>query len=296
MSMSRTPTEPTRVDFPSSGGVRVAAYRWDPEDAPRGVVQLTHGMGEHALRYADLAAALNARGYVVYAQDHRGHGATATSPEDLGRLGPDGWTELVGDIDRLRQRAREEHPDVPFVLLGHSMGSFAVQQYLLDHSGDLDAVVLTGTAAIDLLEPALDLDAPMDLSAFNAPFEPARTEYDWLSRDPAQVDRYVHDPLCGFGLDSEGGKAMFLGSHEVARTERLQSLRRDLPVYVAVGEQDPVNGQLALVDALVDRLRTAGMQDVTLKVYPEARHEVFNETNRDEVVADLLAWLDPRLP
>ncbi len=294
--MSPTATEPTRVDFPSSGGVRVAAYRWDPEGEPRAVVQLTHGMGEHALRYADLAHALNARGYVVYAQDHRGHGATATSPEDLGRLGPGGWSELVGDIDRLRLRAREGHPGVPFVLLGHSMGSFAVQQYLLDHSADLDAVVLTGTAAIDLLEPALDLEAPMDLSAFNAPFEHARTEYDWLSRDPAQVDTYVEDPLCGFGLDSDGGKAMFLGSHEVARHERLESLRRDLPVYVAVGEHDPVNARLTLVDALVDRLRTAGLEDVTLKVYPEARHEVFNETNRDEVVADLIEWLDSRLP
>jgi alpha-beta hydrolase superfamily lysophospholipase len=141
----------------------------------------------------------------------------------------------------------------------------------------------------------LDLDAPMDLSAFNAPFDPARTEYDWLSRDPAQVDRHVQTRSAASG-STAGGKAMFLGSHEVGRPERPESLRRDLPVHVAVGEHDPVNGQLALVDALVDRMRTAGMQDVTLKVYPEARHEVFNETNRDEVVADLLAWLDSHLP
>jgi alpha-beta hydrolase superfamily lysophospholipase len=287
---------PARVDFPSAGGVTVAAYRWDPTGDPRAAVQLTHGMGEHALRYADLAHALTGQGYVVYAQDHRGHGNTATSQAALGRLGTDGWTELVNDIDRLRHRVREQQPALPLVLLGHSMGSFAVQQYLLDHSRDVDAAVLTGTAVIDLLEPALDLEAPMDLSVFNAPFQPARTDYDWLSRDEEQVDKYVADPRCGFGLDTAGGKAMFAGARALALPERLDGLRKDLPVYVAVGEKDPVNGELALVDALVDRLRSAGMQDVTLRTYPEARHEVFNETNRDEVVGDLVGWLDTKVP
>ncbi len=285
-------SEPSRVDFDSPGGVRVAAYRWDPSGAPRAILQVTHGMGEHALRYADLARVLNEHGYVVYAQDHRGHGATARSEAELGQIGADGWTELVNDIDRLRQKARFEHPSIPFVLLGHSMGSFAAQQYLLDHSTDVDAAVLTGTAVIDLLEPALDLDAPLDLAMFNAPFAPARTDYDWLSRDEEQVDRYVADPLCGFGLDGEGGKQMFVAARQLAVPERLAGIRKDLPVYVAVGEQDPVNGQLALVNALVDRLQGAGLQDVTLEVYPDARHEVFNETNRDEVYADLVAWLD----
>ena len=191
----------TRADFESSGGTTIAAYRWLPETPARAVVQLTHGMGEHALRYDDLAGYLTERGYAVYAQDHRGHGRTATSDDELGRIGAEGWTELVADIDRLRLRAREEHPDVPLVLLGHSMGSFAAQQYVLDHSGDIDALVLTGTAVLDLLEPSLDLDQPLDLSMFNAPFAPARTDYDWLSRDEAQVDRYVADPRCGFGLD-----------------------------------------------------------------------------------------------
>lgn len=141
--------EPTRVDFDSPDGVRVAAYRWDAAGSPRAVVQITHGMGEHARRYADLAHALNEEGYVVYAQDHRGHGSTVASDVELGRLGDYGWTELVNDIDRLRQRARKEHPSIPLVLIGHSMGSFAAQQYLLDHSEDVEAAVLTGTAVID---------------------------------------------------------------------------------------------------------------------------------------------------
>jgi alpha-beta hydrolase superfamily lysophospholipase len=289
-------TSPVRVDFDSAGGITVAAYRWDPDIAPRAVVQVTHGMGEHALRYAELAGVLNDNGYVVYAQDHRGHGATAGSDEALGQVGAQGWTEIVRDIDRLRRVADREAPGLPFVLLGHSMGSFAVQQYLLDHSADVELAVLTGTAVIDLLEPALDLDGPMDLSAFNAPFAPARTDYDWLSRDEAQVDRYVADPHCGFGLDADGARQMFVAARRLADPEQLAGIRADLPVYIAVGEKDPVGGEVALVHALVDRLQKTGLTDVTLVVYPEARHEVFNETNRQQVYADLLAWLDARLP
>ena len=291
-----TAEDATRVDFESTGGVTIAAFRWDPPGEPRAIVQLTHGMGEHAQRYAHLARTLAQQGYVVYAQDHRGHGETATSDAELGRIGAEGWDELVADIGRMSAVARAEHPGLPLVLIGHSMGSFAAQQYLLDHSGDVDAVVLTGTALLDLLEPALDLDQPLDLSMFNAPFAPARTDYDWLSRDEAQVDAYVADPHCGFGLDGEGGKQMFVAARQLADPDRLAGLRTDLPVYIAVGEHDPVNGELALVHGLVDRLREAGLGDVTLRTYPEARHEVFNETNRDEVYADVLTWIGRQLP
>jgi len=286
--------EPARVDFPSAG-LTVAAYRWDPAGAPRAIVQITHGMGEHALRYADLAQALNARDMVVYAQDHRGHGATAKSVAELGQIGEQGWTELIGDIGRLMARARQEHPDVPLVLLGHSMGSFAVQQYLLQHNEEASAAVLTGTAVLDLLEPALDLDAPLDLTMFNLPFQPARTDYDWLSRDEVQVDKYVNDPRCGFGIDPAAARAMFAAARQLADRDLVAAMRSDLPIYIAVGELDPVGGQLALVNALVDRYTAAGLTDVTLRVYPQARHEIFNETNRDEVVDDLLTWLDDRL-
>lgn len=239
-------TAPIRFTYPARDGLNITAYRWDATSSARGVVQLTHGMGEHVLRYGELAAALNGRGFTVYGQDHRGHGASAASDAALGQLGADGWGELVNDIDLLVTRVRAEQPRLPLVLLGHSMGSFAVQQYLLDHSERVDAVALTGTAAIDLLEPALDLDAQLDLAMFNAAFAPARTDYDWLSRDPAQVDAYIADPRCGFGL--------------------------------------------------AERYRAAGLSDVSLHAYKGARHEVFNETNRGEVVADLLGWLDRVAP
>ena len=284
-------SQPTRVDF-QSGDITIAAYRWDPESGPRGIAQLTHGMGEHAQRYAHVAEALTREGYVVYAQDHRGHGNTAASDDELGVVGADGWTELVADIDRLGNLARAVHPGLPLVLIGHSMGSFAAQQYVLDHSRDIDALVLTGTAAIDLLEPALDLDAPIDLSDFNAPFAPARTDFDWLSRDPGEVDKYVADPRCGFGLDTAAGRQMFVAAREVADPARLDRIRKDLPIHISVGEQDPVNGGGPLVTALVDRLEEAGVDDVSLVTWPAARHEVFNETNRDEVITEMIRWID----
>ena len=286
---------PEILEVRSAHDVPVTVYRWDPAGPPRGIVQLAHGMGEHLLRYEPLAADLTDAGFVVIGQDHRGHGATARDGQ-WGELGPGGWDELVRDIGRVSDRVRAEFPDLPLVLLGHSMGSFAAQQFVLDHSRDLAGLVLTGTAALDLLEPAMDFDGPTDLSAFNAPFAPARTDYDWLSRDEAQVDAYVADPGCGFGLAAADSKQMFVSARQLADPERLASLRADLPVYIAVGDADPVNGQLALVHPLVQRLRDSGLDDITLKVYEGARHEVFNETNRAEVVADLLAWLDRVVP
>jgi alpha-beta hydrolase superfamily lysophospholipase len=282
--------------YTSADGTKIAAYRWDPDRSPRAAVQLTHGMGEHARRYEHVARALNDAGLVVYAQDHRGHGASArgqgADPEALGDLGKGSWAGLVDDIGLLSARIRAEHPGLPLILLGHSMGSFAVQQYLFDHSGDADGVVLTGTAAIDLLESALDLDQPIDLSAFNAPFQPARTDYDWLSRDEAMVDAYVADPRCGFGIDTGSARAMFAGARRGADPAQVAAIRPDLPLYIAVGEADPVNGGLALLTPLAERYRAAGLADVTVRTYPGARHEILNETNRDQVIAELIAWID----
>ncbi len=282
----------SELSYKSADGTKIVAYRWDPEDAaPRAAIQLTHGMGEHARRYGHVALALNDAGFVVYAQDHRGHGASG-DPDAYGNLGPGSWTALVDDIGLLSAKIRADHPDLPLILLGHSMGSFAVQQYLLDHSADVDGVVLTGTAAIDLLEAALDLDQPLDLAMFNAPFQPSRTDYDWLSRDEAIVDAYIADPGCGFGIDTDAAKLMFAGARRLADPAQVAAMRSDLPVYIAVGEADPVNGGLTLLTPLTDRYQAAGLTDMTIRTYPAARHEILNETNRDEVIAELIDWLD----
>ncbi len=255
------------------------------------MIQLTHWMGEHAQRYDYVAWALNDAGFTVYAQDQRGHGASA-DPAALGDLGPGSWPALVDDIGLLSAHIRAKHPGLPLILLGHSMGSFAVQQYLLDHSGDVDGVVLTGTAAIDVLEPALDLSQPLELAMFNAAFQPARTDFDWLSRDETIVDAYIADPYCGFGIDPESTKLMFLGARRVADPAAVAAMPSDLPLYVAVGETDPVNGGLALLTPLTDRYAAAGLTDVTVRVYPGARHEILNETNKDDVLGELISWID----
>ncbi len=276
---------------------RVAVYRWDQPGRARAAFQLSHGMGEHARRYEHVAQALCDAGYVVYAQDHRGHGATARSASrELGDLGPGGWNALVDDIGAVSALIRTERPDLPIILLGHSMGSFAVQQYILDHSADVAGVVLTGTGVIDLLEPALDLDQPLDLAVFNAAFQPSRTDFDWLSRDESVVDAYVADPLCGFGIDVDAARQMFTGARRLADPDQVGAIRSDLPVCIAVGEADPVNGGGALLTPLVDRLRAAGLGDVTVVIYPGARHEVLNEVNRDEVIAALIGWADRITP
>jgi alpha-beta hydrolase superfamily lysophospholipase len=281
---------PVSFSFASRDGALIAAYRWEPADPPAATLQITHGMGEHAQRYDEFARAMNDAGLVVYAQDHRGHGATAGAGT-LGDLGPGGWPGLVDDIGRLSEIVRAENPGLPLILLGHSMGSFALQQYLLDHSEHVDGAILTGTAVIDLLEPVLDLEQPLDLAMFNAPFAPARTDYDWLTRDDDVVDAYVADPKSGFGIDTESAKAMFAGARRLADPEQLAAMRQDLPVYIAAGELDPVNGGLSLLTALTDRYRAAGLRDVTVRTYPDARHEILNETNRAQVVADLRQWL-----
>ena len=281
----------SRFSYPSRDGTPITAYRWDPAGTPVAALQITHGMGEHALRYDEFARALTDRGLVVYAQDHRGHGETA-DPQALGDLGDGGWPALVDDIGLLAARIRAEHPGIPLIVLGHSMGSFAVQQYLLDHSADVDGIILTGTAVIDLLEPALDLDQPLDLAMFNAPFQPARTDFDWLSRDEAIVDAYIADPRCGFGIDTASAKAMFVGARRLADPDQVAAIRSDLPVYIAVGEADPVNGGLTLLTPLTERYKSAGLSDVVVRTYPGARHEILNEINRAEVISALIAWLD----
>jgi alpha-beta hydrolase superfamily lysophospholipase len=248
-------------------------------------------MGEHVRRYDHVADALTAEGFVVYGHDHRGHGASLDTADQPGRLGPNGWSALVDDLRLPVARAKADYPGLPVVVVAHSMGSFAAQQFLLEHSTDVDAVALTGTAALDLIASALDPSGELELSAFNTPFEPARTDFDWLTRDESAVDAYVADPLCGFSIDTASLQQLFAGAPGLADPAELARINRDLPLYLAVGSKDPVNAGLTLLWPLVDRYRAAGLHDVTVRVHDDARHEIFNEINRAEVIDDLLQWL-----
>ena len=273
-------------DFAGKGGKTIAAYRWDGRKPARYVVQIAHGMAEYARRYLPVVADLVAAGAVVYANDHRGHGRTAGSIEALGDFGEGGYDAMPEDMAILTHRIRAEQPGLPVILLGHSMGSFAAQVYVLDHSELIDGLVLSGSAAFDESRRARAKSG----GSTNAPFEPARTPYDWLSRDEAVVDAYIADPYCGFP-----GRNGMAGSTSAARTadpEQLKRIRPDLPIYLFAGDKDPINGDLVFLNLLIERYRAAGVKDISYDFYPDGRHEMLNETNRDEVIANLVAWME----
>ena len=274
------------ITVTTADGIELQTYRWAPDGAPRAVVQVQHGLAEHAARYRRFAEALTAAGYLVYAPDGRGSGRTAAGR--YGQWGPDGWLGWVEDLARLNARIRAVNPGLPVALFGHSMGSFASQQYVLDHSADIDALVLSGTTEVSGLAAMLDSDEPADLSAFNAPFE-NRTGYEWLSRDADEVDKYVADEACGFVAPKLAGIATLV---RAADPERLAGVRPELPILLVSGTDDPLAGGGAAVELVAQRYRDAGVRDVRAILYPGARHELLNETNRDEVTADVLAFLE----
>jgi alpha-beta hydrolase superfamily lysophospholipase len=275
--------------FTSEDGIEIAYYRWRAEGKASGIVQIAHGMGEHAFRYAHVAEALNQAGFHVFANDHRGHGRTAPNRESLGDFGVGEWNGLVADMVTLTRLARTREGRLPLVLLGHSMGSFAAQQYVLDNSASIAGLVLSGSAAVDKLP--IDPSREADLTAFNAAFEPARTQHDWLSRDPAAVDAYEADPLCGFGVNKRAMESMAANAGRLADPAALGQIRKDLPIYIFAGDKDPVNHHLEWLKPVAERYRAAGIKNVSEKYYPEGRHEMLNETNRDEVMRDLVNWL-----
>lgn len=283
------PMERSTFTSPADG-LRLAAYAWDVTDA-RGTVQLAHGLAEHAPRYDRFARALNDAGYRVRAVDHRGHGASiAGAPGDFGEAGFDG---LVADVAAYGETLRGQGP---VFLFAHSMGSFAAQSVLLTHAEQYAGVVLSGSTALDVVaagleQSAADPEAPAGLEAFNAGFE-HRTGYEWLSRDEDEVDRYVADPLCGFELPAETVPSLFGDAARLADPEVLAGIPSGLPLLVVSGSDDPLAGGGELVELLGRRYRDAGLRDVTVTVYPGARHELLNEVVRDDVTADVVAWLD----
>ncbi|WLH25195.1 alpha/beta hydrolase [Pseudomonas sp. FP215] len=291
---------------------RLYVNQWIPDIPPRAVVMLSHGMAEHGGRYARLAQALCAAGLGVYALDQRGHGRTA----EAGTVGlyaeSDGWNKVVGDLASLNQHIGQQHPGLRIILLGHSMGSYISQAYLLHHSASLHGAILSGSnfqpvalyraaqiiARIERARQGLRgrsaLIDFLSFGSFNKAFKPNRTAFDWLSRDPVEVDKYINDPLCGFRCTNQLWIDLLGGLQQISKVSNLAQIDPGLPILVMGGDCDPVSEGKRLKN-LAHALREAGCQHVQLTLYPQARHEVFNETNRDEVTADLLAWLDQAL-
>ena len=275
-------------------GQALAGYIWARAAKPRAVLVVSHGMGEHARRYRPALAKLIDSGIAIYALDQRGHGETiALSGLEPGDYGPGGFAAVVEDLAALVERARQDHPGTPVGLLGHSMGSVSGQAFLLDHADKLDAAVLVGTTAVDLLAAAM-AQATDAMAGLNSPFEPARTPCDWLSRDEAQVDAYIADPFCGFSLVPTSMIDLLSQAGRLADPAQLSRIPPTLPLYILVGDCDVLTTHFGALQPLVDRYVAAGLTPVVAQ-YPGGRHEILNEINRDEVVDDLLVWLDQTL-
>jgi alpha-beta hydrolase superfamily lysophospholipase len=294
-------------EFRGDDGESLLARRWLPEGRPRAVLQIAHGLAEHSGRYARLAAALNAAGYGVYASDHRGHGPEAPAA-DLGHFADEGgWEKVVGDLWTLNRLIAAEQPGTPIIFIGHSLGSFLGRGFIAEHSDALAGAALSGSSgkppAIATLGRLIAraerlrlgkrgksrLIFQMWFGDFNKPFRPARTAFDWLSRDEREVDAYVADPLCGFPFTTQLAIDVLDALPRVTGRENLARIRKDLPIYVFSGERDPVG---ANIKGLIADLKAAGFAKLATRLYPGARHETLNETNRDEVTRDLIAWLD----
>ena len=277
-------------EFTGENGIRIF-YDVYAVERPRAVVQIAHGVGEHAARYRPLAEHLAADGYLVYADDHRGHGRTGMEQwhgdaTRLGRLGAGGLRAAVREVRAFSHLIRAERPELPLVYLGHSWGSLMGQMILNGHSDEYDAAVLSGTAyrVVGSMNSG-------DLNKRHAHL--GTTGAEWLSRDPAVVQAFVDDPLTTlvplqklFGM---ADAARLLG-------RPARHLARDLPLLIQVGDDDPLGGEASARKLEAAYRRRSGLTDVTTIVYPGARHEIYNETNRAEVIADLTAWLDPRIP
>ena len=277
-------------EFTDADGIAIVYDVHPPAGDARGVVQLLHGVGEHAGRYARLIAALTDAGFIVYADDHRGHGRTGIrqhgGPEKLGRLGKGGLRAAQTAIWQLTGIIRDEHPDLPLVLLGHSWGSFLAQMLVNDHPEAWDAVILSGSA--------LRTPGALNAAPLNARWAgDDATGFEWLSRDPAVWKEFDDDPL----TTGEPLLKLF-GPIEAAKMygRPRKDLGHDIPLLLLVGRDDPVGGPRS-VHKLADEYRTrSGLTDITTLVYPDARHEIFQELQQDEVRADILSWLDARIP
>ncbi len=293
--------------FRAADGARLLGRRWPPDGPPRAIVQIAHGLAEHGGRYARVAAALNGAGYAAYVSDLRGHGPSCPASE-LGHFADkDGWAKCVDDLWTFNRLIAAERPGVPIVFLGHSMGSFLGWRFIAERSDALAGAAFSGSsgkpppiAALGRLIARVErlrlgprgrsaLLNQMMFGDFNKSFRPARTAFDWLSRDPTEVDAYVADPLCGFPFTTQLAIDLLDALADLARPDSRAPIRNDLAIYVFSGEKDPVG---ANIQGLIGALKAAGFSRLATRIYPGARHEVLNETNRDEVTRDLIAWLD----
>ncbi len=302
--------------FKAVDGETLFARRWLAGNGtkPLAAIQIAHGMAEHSLRYAWFAEKLIAEGFAVFANDHRGHGETAGTEDRLGYFADDrGWEKTVGDMFALTMKIKDDLADTPVFLFGHSMGSFLSRDYMAEYGSGLKGAVISGTAGdpgilgrIGLMiakaqakatggkKPSQLMDK-LSFGAYAKPFAPARTPFDWLSRDNAQVDAYINDPYCGFVCTSRFYVDLISGIIKINSRAHIDKTPKDLPVFLFAGAMDPVGNFGKGVTRTHEAFKASGLRDLTLKLYEEGRHEMLNEINRDDVARDVILWIKDKL-
>lgn len=305
------------IDFtlPSTvPGRTLHAFRCVPDGEVRAVLQLSHGMAEHIDRYKPLAEYLAASGILVTGHDHLGHGGSIRSEEDLGFFAqPDGNRAVLEDLHAMTALTRELYPDVPYFLLGHSMGSFYARQYLCEYGSELSGAIIMGTGcqpkALVLTAKTLcrvlavflgwhhrsKFVANLSFMGYNKGLE-GRTNSDWLNRDAAEVGKYIADPKCGFTFTLNAYYSMFTGILRLYDPLLLAQVPKELPLLFLAGDADPVGEQGKGVLRAVQSLKDAGVQNIRCILYPGARHELLLERNHLEVFANIRNWLDEQIP
>jgi alpha-beta hydrolase superfamily lysophospholipase len=282
---------PIKKSFSDSYGVIVAFYEW-PASKPQAVIQIAHGLGEHARRYDNMAVILNRAGYSVYADDHRGHGQTglgqiaSKQTKKLGSLGVGGMEATFSQVAEFSKLIKMENPGIPLILLGHSWGSFIAQKIINKNSDLYDGVVLSGSA--------LTMPGYLATGDFNKVWKklPGSTGYEWLSRDVEEQKKFVEDPLTFLAAAM---KAFGIKNSLKLFGKPSKNVRSELPILVQVGEADPIGGEYSN-KALVEAYRkNAGTKDIELFVYHDARHEIYNELNKEEIIQDLIDWINLRI-
>lgn len=289
----------------------IFARSWAPANPNeiKGIFQIAHGMAEHGERYEEFANYLCHNGFIVYCNDHIGHGKSVKNDSMLGYFGNEnGWISFVEDVQTLTDIATAEHPNIPVCLFGHSMGSFVARSYMRKYGNKIDKAIICGTsgsnpaigAGIFLTKLIIKKKGKMHRSelinkiafgSYNNKFKPARTAFDWLTRDKEIVDRYVSDPLCGFLFTAQGYLDMFSILADVSKDSWYEAIDKNLPVFVISGSMDPVGGYSKGTKEVYNRLKKVGLKDVSIKLYHDARHEIHNEADKITTYNDIINWV-----
>lgn len=286
---------------------------WETEKEPVGVLQIVHGMAEYIDRYDDFAKYMTEHGFNVIGHDHLGHGYSVSDERDYGFFAEENGDKIIiEDMHSVTQYAKEKWEELPNFILGHSMGSFCLRQYLTKYSNDVFGAIIMGTgwipSAAALLGKTIATNTckskgshtvnplliKLTLEPYNKPFAPARTNCDWLSKDEKQVDLYVNDKLCGFDFTAGAYKDFFTVLEKIAKNKQLIGMRKSLPILITSGSVDPVGGKKAC-EKLNAQYKRCGIDDVTLKLWENDRHEVLNELDKSDVYEYICTWLKSKI-